>query len=106
MRLYIAGPMSGLPDANYPAFHAAAQKLRALGYQVENPAENPGPPCGSWLAYMRMAIPQVARSDALVMLPGWKQSRGAKVEHELARRLGLQVLSIDSALLLPRKAGA
>ncbi|MCY1527250.1 hypothetical protein D9M68_623110 [compost metagenome] len=39
-RIYLAGPMTGLPEFNYPAFHAEAARLRALGYQVENPAEN------------------------------------------------------------------
>lgn len=100
-RLYIAGPMSDLPDSNYPAFHAAAAKLRALGYEVENPAENPEPACKSWLGYMRLAIPQVARCDAIVMLPGWAQSRGAKVEHQLAVGLGLPILSINAALSSP-----
>ena len=47
-RIYLAGPMSGLPELNYPAFHAKAAELRAAGHHVENPAENPAPPCGSW----------------------------------------------------------
>ena len=33
-RVYVAGPMTGLPDFNYPAFNAEAQRLRGLGYQV------------------------------------------------------------------------
>lgn len=40
-RIYIAGPMSGLPEFNYPAFNRAAAVLRAQGHHVENPAENP-----------------------------------------------------------------
>lgn len=38
-RLYIAGPMSGLPQFNFPAFHAAAIALRAAGYAIISPAE-------------------------------------------------------------------
>lgn len=38
-RLYIAGPMSGLPQFNFPAFYAAAEALRAQGYDVVSPAE-------------------------------------------------------------------
>jgi hypothetical protein len=90
--------MTGLPDFNFPAFHDAAAKLRALGFEVENPAENPAPPCGTWLAYMRMAIPQVAKADVIVLLPGWENSRGAKVEYQLAIGLGLKVWPIDFAL--------
>ena len=37
--IYVSGPMSGLPDLNFPAFHAAAAELRALGHTVVNPAE-------------------------------------------------------------------
>ena len=44
-RIYIAGPMSGLPDLNSPAFNAMAERLRAHGHHVENPAENPPPKC-------------------------------------------------------------
>jgi Domain of unknown function (DUF4406) len=95
-RIYIAGPMTGLPDFNYPAFNAEAARLRALGYEVENPAENPEPPCKSWLGYMRMAIPQVARCDAIVLLPGWHDSKGARVENQLAHGLGLRVTYAQS----------
>lgn len=97
-RLYIAGPMTGLKDFNYPAFHAAAAKLRAIGHEVENPAENPAPPCGTWLAYMRMSLVQISRCDGVVMLPGWEQSRGARAEFRIACDLGLQVLTLEQAL--------
>ena len=39
-RLYVAGPMTGLPDHNYPAFAEAAARLRAVGYEVESPANS------------------------------------------------------------------
>ncbi len=90
-RVYIAGPCTGHPDLNYPAFHRAAADLRALGYHVENPAENPEPPCGSWEAYMRMAIAQLVTCDEIHMLRGWKDSKGANIEIGLARQLGLVV---------------
>jgi hypothetical protein len=97
-RLYVAGPMTGIKDANYPAFNAAATKLRALGFEVENPAENPEPSCGSWLAYMRMAVVQVSKVDGLILLPGWEKSKGARVEFNLAVGLGLSVMTLDEAL--------
>lgn len=96
--LYIAGPMSGLPGNNYGAFHAAAALLRAAGYAVENPAENPAPRCGTWLAYMRMSLVQISRVDGLVMLPGWEQSRGARAEFSIACDLGLPVQTLRQAL--------
>ena len=90
-RIYIAGPMSGLPDLNYPAFHAKAAELRALGHHVENPAENKPPHCKSWLGYMRLAVAQLVTCDAVVLLPGWEKSRGARIERQLADGMGLQV---------------
>ena len=89
--IYISGAMTGLPDFNYPAFNAEAARLRALGYIVANPAENPAPDCGTWLAYMRMAIAQLATCDAIALLDGWQDSRGACVERTLADGLGLEV---------------
>ena len=65
-RIYIAGPMSGLPDLNYPAFHAMAERLRAKGLHVESPAENDPPACESWLGYMRLAVAQLADRKSVV----------------------------------------
>ena len=96
-RIYIAGPMSGLPDFNYPAFHAAAAVLRAQGHQVENPAENPAPTCGTWQGYMRMSLRQIAACACLCMLPGWRSSRGARIEHGLALDLDLEVVDFAEA---------
>lgn len=39
MRVYTAGPMTGLPQFNYPAFLEAAALLRNVGYDVVSPAE-------------------------------------------------------------------
>jgi hypothetical protein len=61
--------MTGLPDLNYPAFHAEAARLRALGYTVENPAENVPPNPPSWENYMRLGLRQMLACDALVLLP-------------------------------------
>lgn len=91
MRLYIAGPMTGLPDLNYPAFHARAAELRAQGQEVLNPAENPVPACGTWRGYMRMAIAQLVTCDGIDLLPGWQHSRGAGIEYRLAHGLDLHV---------------
>ncbi|MFJ9993363.1 DUF4406 domain-containing protein [Pseudomonas putida] len=97
-RVYISGPMTGLPDFNYPAFNAAAADLRAAGVHVENPAENPTPACGTWLGFMRLAVEQISRCDHVVTLPGWEESRGARVEVELARGLGLPVKTLPEYL--------
>ena len=94
MKIYIAGPMTGRAQFNYPAFHQAATLLRAAGHVVINPAENPAPSCGSWLGYTRMSVAQVAGVDCLVMLPGWPFSKGARIEYLIAKLLGLGVTSL------------
>jgi hypothetical protein len=87
-RIYIAGPCTGLPLDNYPAFNAEAARLRAIGYHVENPAENPRQ--DSWLAYMRQSIRQMLTCDTVALLPAWKRSKGALIEHGLAISLGIK----------------
>ncbi len=93
-RIYVAGPMTGLPDFNYPAFHDAAARLRKRGWHVENPADNPAPHVDAecnWTAYMRMGVSQLMTCSAIYLLPGWQQSKGASLEHFIAQRLGLTV---------------
>jgi hypothetical protein len=91
MKLYVAGPMSGYPELNFPAFHAEAARLRALGFEIVNPAEINTDPAAEWLDCMRKDIRYLVTCDGIALLPGWEQSRGANVEHTLARGLGLRV---------------
>lgn len=91
MKLYIAGPMTGYAELNFPAFHAEAARLRALGFEIVNPAEINTDPTAEWLECMRADIKQLVDCDGVALLPGWEQSRGAPIEHNLARDLGLRV---------------
>lgn len=91
MKIYVAGPMTGLPNLNFPLFHAETARLRALGFVVVNPAEINADPTSDWLACMRADIRELVTCDAIALLPGWETSRGAGIEHGLARALGLQV---------------
>lgn len=85
--IYVCGPMTGLPQKNYPAFNEAARKLREQGYVVENPAEMPDIPDGTWADYMRAALTQMMRSRSIAYLPGWERSEGAQLESLIAERL-------------------
>jgi hypothetical protein len=99
-RVYISGPMTGVPLFNVPAFNLAAAHLRGFGFHVENPAESPH--CDSWQGYMRLALVQIARCDWLYMLPGWSGSKGALIEHRLAVDIGLRVVyAAASPVLVP-----
>lgn len=91
-RTYIAGPMTGLPDLNFPAFHREAAHFRAQGRLVVNPAEiNPDPTAG-WQTCMRADIRELMTCDEIVMLPGWESSKGATLEHHIAQALELKVV--------------
>lgn len=91
--IYISGPMTGMPDLNFPAFNAEAARLRNLGLRVVNPAEVQLPAGSPWAAFMRADLIDMLRHcDTVVTLPGWDRSRGARIEVYVARQLGLRVL--------------
>ncbi len=94
MRTYLAGPMSGLPDHNYPAFKAAAKRLRGQGVQVISPHEITPSGYGpwSWQEHMRVDLAALLTCEVIVMLPGWQQSRGAQLEKTVAEAIGLSVV--------------
>ena len=108
MRLYISGPMRGIPDNNSPAFDAAAKLLRSVGYEVVNPAEisrGMAKRRGVSLSeisdkeYILVDLVAVAECDAIVLLDGWESSRGAAVEIALAKYLQLPIYVSVAALL-------
>lgn len=96
-RTYLAGPMTGLPDLNFPLFHAEAARLRQEGHQVINPAEINADPNMGWEACMRADIAQLVTCQAIALLPGWQDSRGATLEHHIATQLGMQVIHLSAA---------
>lgn len=103
--VYIAGPMTGHPDFNYPAFDRARVRLEEAGWTVRSPAHAYLTGCGNllrtppdpeferpWIDYMRDSIRLMLDCKAVYVLPGWEASRGATTEVDLARSLGLEVI--------------
>lgn len=91
MRLYISGPMTGIPDWNFPAFNAAAEVLSEYGYDVSNPAGGGADSGKSWADYLKEDIRLLLDCDGVATLPGWTASRGACLEVHIARSLGMPV---------------
>ncbi|MCY1360696.1 hypothetical protein D9M68_437290 [compost metagenome] len=95
-RIYLAGPMTGLPEFNFPAFHAEAARLRSLGFEVENPAEHGIIEGFEWADYLKLDIQKLLTCDTVALLPGWEKSKGAMLEHHIACHLGiLRVMASD-----------
>ncbi|WP_256588086.1 DUF4406 domain-containing protein [Pseudomonas sp. LG1D9] len=97
MRVYIAGPMTGIADYNFPAFNAMADKMRAAGWHVENPADHGLVPGAQWADYLRYDIGCLASCEAIMLLPGWTASRGARLEVSIAKELGVVFMFADGA---------
>jgi hypothetical protein len=91
LKVYIAGPMTGLLHLNFPAFHGEAARLRYLGHEVLNPAEINPDTTAKWRDCMAADIKALVDCQAISMLPGWRNSRGARIEHFIAQQLGMKV---------------
>ena len=90
MKIYIAGPMTGYEDFNFPAFHEAARGLRLLHHDPLNPATSfDGRQDLDYEMYIREAVRMVAAADAILMLPNWAHSKGARMELHVALTIGM-----------------
>lgn len=121
--VYVAGPMSGIPKHNFPAFDAAAKALRKMGYAVVSPSEMDDPAfrrsamrskTGSlhegmyrtttWGNLLSRDVKLIADGgiDAVVVLEGWEKSKGARLETFVARLDGKPILRFNEVGELER----
>lgn len=103
MRVYVGGPMGGIPGWNYGAFDAAAAFLRALGHDAVNPADIDREiglhnDSKDWTVSeevrqdaLRRDFLELVTCDAIALLPGWENSRGARAERRVAEDCGIAV---------------
>lgn len=100
-KVYIAGPMRGYPDYNYPAFYGAEERLSAKGHEVVNPAkvgDAYGTPDqlvadkGLLDRLMNDELRMIATCDTIYLLKGWEASEGARSELAVALMLGLCIV--------------
>jgi len=95
---FLAGPMTGLPNRNALAFNEIAAEMRAQGFLVINPVEI-GDDLNCTLRrqptreeYLRTGLQiLINQCTAIIMLPGWRKSKGARVEHRIAKELGYEI---------------
>lgn len=117
MKIYLAGPMRGIPYFNFPAFNAAAAKLRGWGHEVFNPAERDIDIHGAGIAdnptgdekeaekahgfSLRGALADdtswiCCNAEGIALLPGWDNSKGAIAEKALGGALGLIIGEVNA----------
>jgi hypothetical protein len=100
-KVYISGPMTGMPGFNYAAFNELAAELRERGYVVLNPAENFGGETDRPRAdYMRLDIQHVLDADEVIVLDGWEGSRGAALEVKVALEVGIPVYDMRGDIVV------
>lgn len=110
---YVSGKMRGIPKYNFPQFDSCSAWLRSCGYDVINPAQHDrevepdlltqehylkGDPS---LSHGSLNFPDLIgwdlrmiaspECDAIVMLPGWEASEGARHERYVAEACQKQV---------------
>ncbi|MFN1150221.1 DUF4406 domain-containing protein [Serratia liquefaciens] len=95
MKIYIAGPMSGIEKFNRPAFHFEALRLSAEGHTILNPATLPDGL--SEREYMDIGCAMLRCADGIFLLSGWQSSKGARAEHALAEKLELEIIHQENA---------
>lgn len=116
-RVYISGPMRGIPQHNFPAFDEARDRFKGWGWDVWSPADADrhngcdeqtpdrfGPADIRVFAKRDMEALLSFRAedcDAIAMLPGWENSKGAKAERALACWLGLRSYDAVTGNTLP-----
>jgi len=84
MKIYISGPMTGIEIFNMPAFIDAEAKLQKEGHTVLSPAILPVSKEISHEEYMVIDLAMLSICDAIYLLDGWEESKGAKIEYEHA----------------------
>lgn len=107
-KVYIAGPISGVPDYNVVAFASMADKLRKAGFEVVNPhetcreivAQHEGTDKELWVKCMKADIKQLMDCDYITLLPGWERSKGCRIEIALCKELGLEELKNSTELVV------
>ncbi len=114
MKIYLAGPMRGHDNYNFEAFFVAEALLEMRGHKVINPARldiedgkaawsptegriNAAPDFTIQDALRRDILAMAESCEAIVLLPGWEKSKGAKAELEFARVIGLKEFEYDDA---------
>lgn len=92
-KLYLSGPMTNVENYNHDLFNKVAAEFRMVGFDVCSPSEFfDGDKTREREEYMREAFKYLLEADTVVILPGWEESKGARIEIMVAQELGLNIV--------------
>ena len=92
-RIYLSGKITGLHiEGADNHFNKAEEKLNQCGYEVINPMNINHDHDKSWENYMRVDLKALLDCDFIYMLKNWHLSKGANIEYNLAKDLGLTII--------------
>lgn len=93
-KIYIAGKVTGLPIHEVTMKFGSAQKeLESKGFVAINPLEVVNDWQCDWQTAMKKCIKALIECDAIVLLPDWEESKGAKIERQLAENLQIEIFN-------------
>lgn len=118
MRAYIACGMTGIPLSNWPHFEACQSTLEAAGWKIVSPTvideavgmvevdrDGQGAIIDvrttdkfDYEKILKIDFLAIEACDAIILLPGWTKSNGARRELQHAMTLGLQIFTYEEAL--------
>lgn len=87
--IYLAGPMTGYPEYNWPQFKAVAKYFRDSGHKVICPTECGNvPDVTNYQDCIKNSLRVMLDANTIALLPGWLGSKGAMMEARLAVMMG------------------
>ena len=122
MKMYLSGPMSGIPEFNAPKFREVAERFRGFGYEVVSPVElnqqdevfnfsgpgfidkkNGGASFGAWGYFLARDITLLTSEqfDGCILLTDWEKSWGARLEVLVFLRMGILRFRDERDFIIP-----